>query len=379
MPRTSLSAGSNRNRQEADRFPAFGLETGESGRLWIVSEELGYREWVHTLKAPTFEDNGKPVTEIKTRGDKKSEVYKTFFIGRQICTGSDDTLAESDGLDPDTCMICAFVKKMLDLGIGDARDLRAEPRYAVPVVQYTTQSKTDASLRNPPNGTVLVWSFTQWVWERLDKLRKDAGELLDKDPAEIKLEMFDIELHCSNGAFKNYDELKARRSAARDPQVREMLRALWGNVANRPTDEQLEGACGRRQNAQWTARDCEDAEEAWRQAHAWNPANAGRGGSTAVSGDDGNLDDTLSAILEDEPHPGGLAEFAPQGGAKPAAGDDVFAGLDDTPAESKAADAGSALDVFAGLDDTPEPAGGKEKASVGAGAVDSFSGILEED
>jgi hypothetical protein len=350
MPRTSLTAGAHHDEGRPDKFPQVKLERGEGRRLWIPDEDIAWMELRHGLKAPVFAENGEPLkTEKKVRGSMRT-VYDMDegYIGSPICLGDPDVV-RAEKLDPDGCPACAGVKRLLDAGISDALDLRAMPRYAVPVVQYVTASKTDLTkLRTPPSADILIWALSQWSWEQVDGIRGQMAEILNlEDAAAVKLPMCDICVSNQNGYQKIDNIWPLRRAWAHDSdfgrKVKAVVQELWMTVENRPTDEQLQAACGRKADREYMDQDIRDAEERWHKAE-----NYGKGGPADTSGGtylaNGQKVDNLGAgldLLEGEPvpesvmaeHPGGLAEFGERSQPQAAAGDgDLFGPSESGPA-----------------------------------------------
>lgn len=337
MPRTSLTAGAHRDDSRPDKFEQVKLDKGEARRLWVPDENIAWMEYRHTINAPVFDAaTGAPLrTEKQVRGSTR-EVYdmeEGGYIGGPICLGSPEVI-QAEKLDPGKCPVCAGVKRLLDAGIADALDLRPKQRYALPVIQYETASRFDLSkgLRKPPNAKVLVWALAQWSWEQVDGVRSQAAELLGlEDSKAVKLEMVDICVENEKG-WQKIDKIWPARIAHAHPSetgraLKAVVDALWDNLENRPTDEQLQAACGRKADREFMDQDIRDAEERWHKAE-----NFGKGGPADTSGGNymsngrqaASLDDGLN-LLDEDPlagHPGGLDEFAGRSPAKPAADDD---------------------------------------------------------
>jgi hypothetical protein len=427
MPKAALTTGAFRSDNGVEKFEPLKLDTNQTARAWIPDEDNAWMEYVHTLRVPQFEDSGEPLmAEKKSRGIVR-EVFDTAFLGRPICLGHEEVIAAQE-LDPETCPACAGIKEMLDAGIGDARDLRPQRRYAVPLVVYNTQRKTSADkLQTPPGGKIVVWSMSQWTYEKLDKVHGQITELFDLDEGvQTKLQQVDIAIRCENGGWQSIDTVTAMRPAWRDNAVKDMIRLLWGTKENRPTDEQLRAACGREPDRDWMHRDIADVKDAWERAVHWGdggPLDASRGGRmSGANGSGRNLDEALDGLLGETPasdpldgHPGGLAEFSGAKTAAAAADDDLFGSPADSapaasgpapswpsdddlfgsaPAETVGADAPPPAappaapaddDMFASPGNSAEAAlgdGPKESAAVAApkaGAVASFDDIMPAD
>jgi hypothetical protein len=400
MPRASLSAGAYNESSQVDKHPAVELNKGDQQRFWIPDERAGWMEYTHTIKAPAFDEKGKSIITQRPVRNGFKDVYETDFIGRPICLGDPDVIGKQK-MDWDNCPVCAGVKRMLDNGIGDAVDLLPQRRYAVKVIRYDTVNRASAAkLSNPPQARLLVWGLSQWVWEKLDKVRVNIIEVmnLECEPKDVNLRQADIAVSCKT-AFKTPDEITAMRPAIRAEVVKNMVKAVWGNPENHPTDAQLRAACGREPNREWMTRDVEAAERAWEKAV--HPAAASPSGQGALSGgQDLLLDDDLAGLLDDTPapaadpladHPGGTAEFASRTQPAPNEDDDLF-GSSPAPAQAAKAPATAATpdDLFG--EDTPVaemPAtqSARESASVAAapaasngevGSFDALESIFED-
>jgi hypothetical protein len=335
MPRANLESGAYRESQGVDRFDQLKLETGEMARLWIPGQDLAWWQHTHTLRVPVFREDGGVAKEDKTTRGVTRPVVKTEFLGRPICRGREEVIKKKE-LDVERCPGCAMVLRMIEDGISEAADMKPQMRLAVPVVRYNTEKKTAATpLQQPFGGKVLVWAMSPWTYKQLDETRTSMAELLstpEKDfpVADVKLEYCDVTVHCENGGWQKYDRINATRCAWRHPSptgqaVKAVIQALWMNEANRPTDEQLQAACGRLAEIDWLMRDLEDCEWQWRKAHGMGtgtgPDPAGGEALTSSPVDVSSaLDDLDAGLFGSAPapaaaapaaeHPGGMAEFA---------------------------------------------------------------------
>jgi hypothetical protein len=354
MPRTALTAGAHRESQ-VDRFDQLVLERGTGHRVWVPNEDFAWMELVHNVRAPVFDEKDKPLkAQKKVRGGFK-EVFDMDegWLGSPICPG-DPKVVEKNELDADGCPTCAGVKRLLDAGISDARDLLPQRRYAVPVIRYETQSKSDPAkgLRQPYNAKVLVWRLSQWSWEQVDRVRPQMAPLVGKsDPAEVKLQMTDLVVSNENG-FQKIDKIYPlpcawRADTDEGREVRKMVLVLWKREENRPTEAQLRAACGREPNRDWMTRDIEDAEFRWRKA-VFGVQSGPTGDGALSNGTGQDLAGDLEDLLTDDPaadplagHPGGLDEFASRTPAAPAASadEDIFGADAPAPAPAPAAPA----------------------------------------
>jgi hypothetical protein len=382
MPRASLTED-YRTSDRVDLFAALTLVTGEYARLLIPGkrDDVWY-EWVHTFRGPRFEDNGRPAMEQKKRKDGTvyKEVYATDYVGGQICLG-DPSIIESagNGLDPVHCPACASAEK-------GTRGMAPDRRWAVPVIRYKCTSKGSTELQDPPMAEILVWSMTQRQYNMLLDVRPHIRNLLDL-PAdqEFEWQAADVVVWCEDDNFKRMVFQPPLRPAYRNADVAALVKRLWGNKANRPTEEQLRAACGKAPDRDFMATDVATVEAGWKKIDRFEnglpPVDPISDTQVAGGQDLGQqLDDLLG---DDDPladHPGGLEEF----GSKPAApvDDDIFGESDPAvgavrePAPVPAADDPLA-DPLA-EDTAPAPVPAAAAASNGNGKVQSFTDILAD-
>jgi hypothetical protein len=386
MPRASLTE-SYRTGQQVDQFASLTLKTGEFARLLIPGnrDDVWY-EWVHAFRAPYFDDEtGKPAMEQKKRKDGSvyKEVYATSFVGGQICLGDPSVIEGSgNGLDPARCPACASAAK-------GTRGMAPDRRWAVPVIRYKCVSRGSTELQTPPTAEILVWSMTQKQFNSLLDVRPEIRNLFDLPPdQDFEWRIADVVVWCEDENFKRHlfkSPLRPAygKNAPQGGKVAELVRDLWGTVANRPTDAQLRAACGREPDREFMTTDVETVEAAWRKVDRYEAGDqvVDPIGSGPVSGNDAkSLDEDLTGLLED--HPGGLAEFA----AKPAAVDDPFA-EDAAPAPAAAsvddpfaeAPAQAATGQPGAQQDAADPFGDPVPAAAGASpkATQSFEDLMK--
>lgn len=299
-------------------------QTGEYARLLIMAHENRHlnQEWVHTIRGPVME-HGIPVMKDKSRRDGTvyGQDYATRFIGKRLCLGDPDVL-EDKGMDPNMCPACAAAKR-------GVRDMRPERRYTTAVLRYVTRSKKEDVLRNPPNADVLVWELTQKQYGLLSAWKRQVRDLFEIPEGEdFGLNRADVILVCEDKDFQRVRWEAAKRPAHQHPQIRQLVRDLWGDEANRPTQEQLRLACGKDNGREYMEEDVQEAEDSWAQAERGGATgDADPTGSDPLGG--GGLDEGLDALLTDGP-----AASAAAGTDDPFGGEglDQFAG--DKPAEA---------------------------------------------
>jgi hypothetical protein len=328
MPRVNLTAGAYREGDRGERFPTLKLETNDVARLWIPDQTFAMREPAHTLKAPVFTEDGTVVLTTKEGRGGTRQVPKTDYKGRRLCTGREDVL-KAKMMDPDECVICSLVKRLADAEIGEAIDLRAMTRFALPAVRYNCKTtQVTQPLRVPYSGDVLILAMSQWTWNKVDALREQMGELLGLepgfDPARVTLDQTDVGIHCESGQWQKFDRFWPMKCAFRYDseqarQVEAAIKGLWDAEENRPTDADLLAACGKLPD-DWLARDLEDVEWLWRKASGLiagggaDPTGGGAFGGANLADGLNDLEADLFGDPAADPlagHPGGTAEFAP--------------------------------------------------------------------
>lgn len=181
---------SSENKVKSDfDFPKLYLDHGERARI-VCIETAPEVEFVHTLNAPQI-INGEVVMEkVKQKDGSITEKPKMDFVGRHICFGNPNTMAEK-GKDPANCPTCAA---------GQQSDAiwGAKRRFAMHVVQYKTQPGS-FKIQDPFSAELVVWSFTDKTFNTLTDIMEEHGDLRKKDlllgPCENKMyQNFDIQV-----------------------------------------------------------------------------------------------------------------------------------------------------------------------------------------
>jgi hypothetical protein len=379
--KTSASTG-------PDLFEKLELSTDEVARLIIPVDDAD-RVYVHTLEAPVV-SGGEVKMETKTRKDKSTyEVIATSFVGRRQCLGDPDVMKAHGGIDEDNCPMCAAAK---ELGVPE---LIPEPRFALPVIRVTCTSKTSSEPQDPPGAKIYVLTLTAKQYSGLVSNFDSIRELYDWGPEHpVKPNQADIILKCEDGDWKRYLwEAPKRRSWSeqKNPELNSLIKRLWGNVANRPTDEQLEAAIARPADRKWVEIDLAKVTDAWAEVRSIQRGETGerhRQQPAETAGANVDAEADLASALDDldslddiggllgEPEAGtagtgdpdlaGLDEFAPGttsnpgpngngNGKAPAAEPDAGPGAADVP-EDIAREAAGAPAADEEMFGDPEPA-----------------------
>lgn len=353
-------------------YPKLKLKAGEKARI-IVGLEDPVMEYVHTLRKPVIA-NGKPVTELVTndRTGAQTTEYKKDFVGNPICLGDESIIADK-GMDPDHCPACALAKSNPDYAEPPKR------RFAMHVIRYRTKAGT-FNPTNPFSVEILVWSFTDMVFNKLVDAKEEWGNLLQHDlllgPCTNEgFQKFDINVGSEAAWLKNEDWKKNVALTFKENQIPDLTIAV-----------------GRQVQAPWMKQDVEGIIEAWRQAKGAEDSEPGSQGSltddlngllgkgaateetwaTNEEAADAGIDlDALVGAPEAEDALSSLAAEAAT--AEPADGDDMFAGLlasteDSAPAEEPVAEEPAPAKAA--------PAKAAPKAEAKASAPDNFDDLL---
>lgn len=169
-------------------FPKLSLGQGEKARIVCIEPEPEM-QYVHTLRQPAIKD-GEAVYEDKTFKGKTTRVMVYDFMARYICLGS-PTVIDKEGYDKKQCPLCAASEE------HDTFD-RPARRFAMHVVKYKT-TPGGFKVQEPFGAELLVWSFTDRVFNSLVDITEEHGDLRKKDlmlgPCENKqFQKFDINI-----------------------------------------------------------------------------------------------------------------------------------------------------------------------------------------
>jgi len=380
-----------------DRFDELKPKTGQTLRLIFPTTRVEC-VYVHTLEAPVVID-GVIQWETKNRKDKSTyRVYETRFLGRKICLGDPEYQSKHGGLDPRACPACQAAQD----GIAE---LIPEPRYAVPVIVVSTDRNLEP--QDPPNAKVYVLSLTERQYTALTKAIASIRDLYDWPPAHpVKPSDADLILECEDGDWRRFNWKTPKRpcwAKTRNPALNAYIGALWKNPGNRPTETQLQLACGRISDLRWMSKDTQEVVDAYALVKSIETGGNGRtersGGQPAehAQADGGSLSaelDDLDSVLGDDLPAGpadgpgtgdlsGLDEFAPReaasGNGHAETGEDLISG---EPAGAPAAADGPGDDLF-GEDSAPPAAAPEPAAATAATAAApedaaSFDAILDD-
>ncbi len=242
MPKMSFD--SSNAAKKFDTFPKLKLKMGEKARIVCIEDpDVGY---VHTLRKP-FLDKGKPVWE--TRNKKNGDEYKvmkTEFVSNPICLGDFGTLEER-GSDPKNCPACAAATQNADI-LGPKR------RFAMHVIKYKTKPGT-AEVSTPFSVEVVVWGFTDHVFNKLIEIRTEQGDLRDRDL---------VLGPCQDETFQKFDFIPSGRAEWQASPTRkaQVMETYENNQA-----EDLQTHLGRKVARKFMEEDVENVLEGYRIAN----------------------------------------------------------------------------------------------------------------
>lgn len=274
MPRVPI-ATENRTGEGGDRFPKVKLtEKGQKVRFTVI--EVPWREYVHFLKSPEFDDHGHPKKETKTKRDGTAyEDIKLVFEGSPICLGDEAVLREK-GLDEKNCPACAA-----SVASGETKGLPGPvSRFAVNVVEYALHGNT-WNIRKPFTAEIKIWTFTGRMYDEIEAIQQEIGDLRHHD----------LTLECEDPYWQR-NKLAFKMESGFAQGDKAYLRELLTTPGNKATDAQLRDACGREVPRARMADDCEYVMRQWRKLRnegQETPYGTGSSGSL-----DGGLDDLLN-------------------------------------------------------------------------------------
>lgn len=283
-------------------FPKLKLTNkGDIARILLL-ENPTY-EFVHNLQHPVLED-GLPV--MQTKQNKRGEDYKVHkmaFISRPICLGDEGILAEN-GIDPKNCPICAYAEANPD------RMKAPERRFAMHVVKYNT--KKNGELISPFGVQVLVWAFTNRYFDKIVELRKEWGDLRQRD----------LILTCENPDFAGYDiRIGANAAYLEDPKRTALVKETFVDDNKTPD---LSIFCGRASEERFIKQDL------LKVSQFWAAVDRAKNGTKAPEQQAQSLDSAIDKLLgDDEPGvtaPEPVAETTDTSDGTPSF-EDILAGL----------------------------------------------------
>lgn len=195
-----------------DQYPKLKLEHNERARVCIV-EPQPTAGFLHTLKAPQVMEGQVVMKPVKQKDGTYKEMVVEDFIGRHLCFGNLNVLAEK-GKDLDNCPTCQKAQESDAIG-GATR------AFAVHVIRYKIQH--GGFIPQSPFGADLVaWRFADKVFNSLvDIATEHGGDLRKKDL---------LLGPCENVNFQKYDiNVGSDAHWLGSPENLEYVKALYAN------------------------------------------------------------------------------------------------------------------------------------------------------
>lgn len=288
-----------------DDFPRLKLEVGERAIIVCIEKEPEM-EFVHTLRSPQLDDQGKlvkTVVQSNRPGGKAYTKNEMDFVGQHRCFG-DPAILLADGsgdYDPKNCVTCAAVDE------SGGRIEKPERRYAMHVLQYSIQQggmTSSWAIATPLSMKCVVWTFGKGRFNDLIDLAETWGDLRMHDlrlgPCEAPKTYQKYDMNMIPGAAwleqgpKGSDEQKAGMAYAQD---------VYKN--NRCPD--LSALIGRKITRDQALEDIATVLDAWARADGGGVSEVG----PSVQTDSATIDATVGNILDgiDEPAPATAADL----------------------------------------------------------------------
>jgi hypothetical protein len=189
MPRVPLTP-ENKKDNPFD-YPRLQLDYGARARLLMIEKDP-VAEYVHSLSAPQIMDGKVVMTQRRQKSGDVVEEPKMDFIGRHICLGRIEAVADK-GVDPEQCPMCKAATE------SDAIE-PPKRRFALHVISYRIRAG-GWEVQEPFSVELLAWAFSDQVFNKLVDLEeewKPTGGLKQHDvklgPCENKqYQKFDIQ------------------------------------------------------------------------------------------------------------------------------------------------------------------------------------------
>lgn len=296
-------------------YPKLKLKKGERARILVV--ESPQFEYVHTLRKPQIINGVPQYTTVERKNGTSYQSNKMDFVTKALCVGDMETLQEK-GSDPRNCPMCALARDFPDYTKPPQR------RFAMNVIRYRTKGGT-VDVAVPFSVEVLVWSFTDRVFNKLADFKSEWGPLINHDL---------LLGPCSDEDFQTFDVSVASKA---EWQAADDRKKLLAETLKENKIEDLTVAIGTPKQRSWMEEDVEVVKEAWRQV------------SGAVAESNGSLETDLAGLLDSSDNSpvsdsdvdanGVILTDPPNAGSS--VGDDLLAGFDDLAGAAAASDSGA--------------------------------------
>lgn len=217
--------------QTAATFPKLKLAKNERARVAVLENpQFG---WTHNLRAPKIVDGQVQYVTVTRKDGTSSEVPAMQWVGTHRCKGEDEIISgEGRGLDAKHCVMCQQAKE------NPSRFEAPKRRFALHVVKYNTKPGTYDLTDAPYSVNIFVWSFTEFLYDKLIGINSVVGSLQNHDLllgpcTDAQYQKFDINYDIKavwqgNDEYKQVtvDTLKSNRAddlmayTARDTELR---------------------------------------------------------------------------------------------------------------------------------------------------------------
>lgn len=274
MPRVAF-AEENKVVKSNFNFPRLKLEKDEKARISIVEDPVV--EYRHSLDAPIVANGVVQKKEVDRADGSSYTDYKREFISSPLCSGDPEVLA-GNGLDPDNCVVCAYVKANKDRAKAPQR------RYAMHVIKYKTKPGSGA-VATPYSVELVVWAFADRTFNTIADFNSEWAE-------SGGLAHHDLIITCTNPTFQNFDFSVAPDAAWEKTAA---TKSLTKETFKENQIEDLSIACGSKKEERWLKDDLKKVDE------AWDLVNRLEGDDTVEDNPDvADLDTGIKGLLDDD-------------------------------------------------------------------------------
>jgi hypothetical protein len=258
MPKMKLDP---KNKAESPYdYPKLTLDKGERARIICIEKEPEFG-FAHTLRSIVIVDDA-PVMETVTNFGKTTEQAKTNFLGKFLCTGDYDTIADK-GADPKNCPVCRAASE------SDA--VKApERRFAMHVIRYATKAG-GFEVAEPFSVSTVAWAFGDRLFNTLTNYAVEWGDLLQHDlllgPCESKQwQKFDVNIAGKAEWLASEERKKLVAETYKQNQSPDLMTLIGRSVSHETLEDELDKvlvnyriAHGRRANEGMSSDEVADA------------------------------------------------------------------------------------------------------------------------
>jgi hypothetical protein len=266
-------------------FPKLKLDTGEKARILCIEPSPTYA-YVHTLRAPKIVSGVAERHTIKRKDGSTFTDYVKDFIGRPLCLGDLGVLADR-GIDPTNCPACARASQTSEIDAPTRR-------FAMHIIQYGVKPNSWEP-RAPFSCEVVIWGFTNQMFDKLTDIQAQWGNLRDHDL---------LLGPCTDRNFQKFELMVAPDALW---QKHEQIQQIVVDTYRQNRANDLEVFCGRRVERRWMMDDIERIAARWRIA---NGEESTRADGTELA-DRSGMDSALDGLLTGTAVPAVASTVAP--------------------------------------------------------------------